>query len=198
MADATITSLRPSPQKGEVPSRAALKQPRYRAAKRGKAGVTTALPVTPATVTPPGDAALTKVVMEGRGVTVATTVAALALATVSAGFSITGMTSIFVGALWPVIGMGVALELGKLSAVACIGRRYGSAPLRAALVVLVAVLMGLNAIGAYGFLAKAHIGHAVAGDVAVAGRDADIEARLSVQAGGWADLDRRMDKIQSD
>jgi hypothetical protein len=48
-------------------------------------------------------------------------VAALALATVSAGFSITGMTGVFVGATLPVIGMGVALELGKLSAVARLG-----------------------------------------------------------------------------
>jgi hypothetical protein len=51
-----------------------------------------------------------------------TLLAALALATVSAGFSIYGMTSIFVGAFWPVIGMGVALELAKLRAVTWIVR----------------------------------------------------------------------------
>ena len=61
----------------------------------------------------------------------------------------------------------------------------------------VAVLMGLNAIGAYGFLAKAHIGHAVSGDVAVAGRAADTEARISVQASVVADLDRRIAQIDS-
>jgi hypothetical protein len=124
-------------------------------------------------------------------------VAALALATVSAGFSITGMTAVFVGATLPVIGMGVALELGKLSAVACLGRRYGSAPLRAALVALVAVLMALNAIGAYGFLAKAHIGHAVAGETAVAGRAAEVDARIVVQTGITADLDRRIGQIDA-
>jgi hypothetical protein len=59
------------------------------------------------------------------GVTVATLTAALALATVSGGFSITGMTAIFVGATLPVIGMGIALELGKLSAVAWLGHRQG-------------------------------------------------------------------------
>jgi hypothetical protein len=91
--------------------------------------------------------------------------------------------------------MGVALELGKLSAVACLGRRYGSPALRAALVVLVAVLMGLNAVGAYGFLAKAHIGHAVAGDVAVAGRAAEVDARLAVQANVVSDLDQRIAQI---
>jgi hypothetical protein len=126
-----------------------------------------------------------------------TLLAALALATVSAGFSIYGFTSIFVGAFWPVIGMGVALELGKLRAVTWIGRN-GSSPtwgLKGALTVLVLVLMGLNVVGAFGFLAKAHIGHQVERDVAVAGRAADIEARISVQADVVPDLDRRIAQI---
>jgi hypothetical protein len=55
--------------------------------------------------------------------------------------------------------------------------------------------MGLNAVGAYGFLAKAHIASALAGDLAVAGRSADTEARLSMQAGVVADLDRRIAQI---
>jgi hypothetical protein len=54
--------------------------------------------------------------------------AALALASVSAGFSITGMTSIFIGAFWPVIAMEVALEAGKMSAVAWRGRHGGARP----------------------------------------------------------------------
>jgi hypothetical protein len=132
-------------------------------------------------------------------VTLSATVSALALATVSAGFSITGMTSIFIGSFWPVIGMGIALEAGKLSTVAWLGRYRATAPwrLRTALVVLVAVLMALNAIGAYGFLAKAHIGHAVEGDVAVAGKVADADARIGVQAGVVADLDHRIAQIDS-
>jgi hypothetical protein len=83
--------------------------------------------------------------------------------------------------------MGLALEVGKLSAVAWLGHQRGTASwrLRAALAVLIAVLMGLNAVGCYGFLAKAHIGYAVAGDVEVAGRSADVEGRISMQAGRW-------------
>jgi hypothetical protein len=113
---------------------------------------------------------------------------------VSAGFSITGMTSIFVGAYWPVIGMGIALEVGKLSAVAWLGHQRGSASrrLRAALAFLVAVLMGLNAVGCYGFLAKAHIGHQVEGETAVGARLADVEARLAVQAEKVADLTKQI------
>jgi len=62
------------------------------------------------------------------GVTVSTLVAALALATVSAGYSITGLTSIFVGSFWPVVALGVSFELGKLSAVAYLGRHWWSCP----------------------------------------------------------------------
>jgi hypothetical protein len=55
--------------------------------------------------------------------------------------------------------------------------------------------MGLNAIGAFGYLSRAHIASALAGDLAVAGRGADTEARLSMQAGVVADLDRRIAQI---
>ena len=98
---------------------------------------------------------------------------ALAMATVSAGFSIVGLTSVFVGAFGPDVALGVVLEAGKLRAVALIGMGRGSRRLRLFLVAAVATLMGLNAVGAYGFLAKAHIAAAVAGETAVAVRIAD-------------------------
>ena len=60
---------------------------------------------------------------------------------------------------------------------------------------LVLILMGLNVIGAFGFLAKAHIAHQVEGETAVAGRAADTEARISIQADAVADLDRRIGQI---
>ena len=81
-----------------------------------------------------------------------------------------------------------------MSAVAWLGHQRGTASwrLRTALAALVAVLMGLNAIGCYGFLAKAHIEHQVEGDVAVAGRAADTKARLAVQAEKVADLTKQI------
>jgi hypothetical protein len=135
----------------------------------------------------------------GRGITFATLTAALALATVSGGFSITGMTSIFVGAYWPVIGMGVSLEVGKLSAIAWLGHQRGSASrrLRAALATLVAVLMGLNAVGCYGFLAKAHIGHRVEGETSIGGRMAEIQGLITVQERIVAGLDRQIAQIDN-
>ncbi len=94
--------------------------------------------------------------------------------------------------------MGVAPEVGKLCAVAWLRHHNTSWRLRTALIALVAVLMTLNAIGAYGFLAKVHIGHAVDGDVAAAGKAADIEAKISVQASIVAGIDRQIAEITSE
>ena len=57
--------------------------------------------------------------------------------------------------------------------------------------------MVLNSIGVYGFLSRAHIEHSLAGDLSVARKAADIEARLSVQAGVVADIDRRLSQIDT-
>jgi hypothetical protein len=138
------------------------------------------------------------VAAHGRGALVASAVtlaAALALATCSAAFSIYGLTAIFAGAFWPIIGMGAALECGKLSAVAWLGRRQGSSFLVAALVLLIGVLMALNSIGVYGFLSRAHIAHAVAGELIVDGHASEVDAQLSVQAGILADIDRRIGEL---
>jgi hypothetical protein len=105
-------------------------------------------------------------------VTFSATMSALALAAASAGFSITGITSIFAVSFWPVMGMGVALELRKLSTMAWLMRYRATATwrLRMALVVLVGVLMTLNE-----------------GDVAAARQAADIDALISAQTGVVAD-----------
>jgi hypothetical protein len=132
----------------------------------------------------------------GRGRVVVLVATALSLATVSAWYSITGMTSIFVGAFWPVIALGIALEAGKLCAVAALPTLH-LGPLKVALTALVAILMGLNAIGAYGFLSRAQIEHSVIGDAAIEAREAQVRAKLDVQAGVVADLEKRIGQIDA-
>ena len=129
-------------------------------------------------------------------VTAATLVAALALATCSAAFSISGLTSIFAGAFWAVIGLGVAFEIGKLSAVAWLGhQRARTGVLKLALTALVAVLMVLNSIGVYGFLSRAHLEHALAGDLSVASKAADVEARLDAKQADLDDIKARIAQL---
>ena len=129
-------------------------------------------------------------------VTAVTLMAALALATCSAAFSISGLTSIFAGAFWAVIGLGVAFEIGKLSAVAWLGhQRARTGVLKIALTALVAVLMVLNSIGVYGFLSRAHIEHALAGDLAVSSKAATVEARLDAKQADLDDLKARIAQL---
>jgi hypothetical protein len=126
-------------------------------------------------------------------------IVALALACVSAAFSIDGLTAIFAGAFWPVITMGAALEAGKLVAVAWLTEHWRTAPplLRLVLVAMIGVLMSLNAIGVFGFLTRAHLEHMMAVDLALSDRTADIDARLAVQSQTVADLDRRIAQIDA-
>lgn len=126
-----------------------------------------------------------------------TLVAALGIAMVSVSFSIVGLTSVFTGAFWPIVGMGCALETGKLAGVAWLSRYRHAGAHGIAIVTLVGILMALNAIGAYGFLAAAHLGHVTADRAAIDVKAADIVARTKVQAAVLADLDKRIGQIDA-
>jgi hypothetical protein len=160
--------------------------------RRGKAAAEPPVANLQPAANPQPDASRIAAPHREMGVTIAALIAALSLALCSAGFSICGLTAIFAGAFWPVVAMGGALELGKLSAVAWLGQHHGGRVLRYALVGLVGVLMVLNSIGVYGFLSRAHIAHAVAGELKVDGDAAAIDGRLSVQSAIVADLDHRI------
>jgi hypothetical protein len=175
---------------------AAKRARRYR--RRRKAVTTVTRPVASTTVTQTVTPSVTPSVTRGSTVTVAPLVAALSLAACSGAFSISGLTAIFAGAFWPVIGLGVALEIGKLSAVAWLGQRHASSrALRSALVALVGVLMALSSVGTFGFLSRAHLEHALAGDLTVASHAAETDARISVRTGVVADIDRRIGQIDA-
>jgi hypothetical protein len=105
------------------------------------------------------------------------------------------MTAIFAGAFWPVVGMGAAFELGKLSAVALLGRRHGGATLGCALVTLVGAFMVLNSIGVYGFLSRARIAQTVTTAARVDRKAADVKARIEVQQSIVDDLDKRLSQL---
>jgi hypothetical protein len=129
-------------------------------------------------------------------VTAATLVAALALATCSAAFSINGLTAIFAGAFWPVIGLGVAFEIGKLSAVAWLGKRFRAGTVfRLALVALVTVLMALNSVGVYGYLARARLQAAFTSDLQVDRQAADVAARLDARQADLDDIKARIAQL---
>jgi hypothetical protein len=87
-----------------------------------------------------------------------TLVVALVISAISAYYSIVGLTAIFAAAVTPIIIMGAALELGKLTAAVWLKLNWQRANLiyKFYLVPAVAFLMVLTSMGIFGFLSKAH------------------------------------------
>ncbi len=124
-------------------------------------------------------------------------VAALALATVAAYFSVTGMAEIFPGDPVAVMVFAATMEAGKLVIAGWLAahwRRVGWS-MRAVLVTLVAGLALINAAGVFGKLVEAHVSVAASTRSSVTERIEALDARVKAQAGVVADLDSRVAQI---
>src|SRR6195256_1285555 len=124
-------------------------------------------------------------------------VAALALATVAAYFSVTGMAEIFPGAPVAVMVLAATMEAGKLVVAGWLAahwRRVGW-KMRSVLVALVAGLALINAAGVFGKLVEAHVSVAASARSSVTERIETLDARVTAQSATVADLDRRVAQI---
>jgi hypothetical protein len=93
---------------------------------------------------------------------------ALVISAVAAYYSIVGLTAIFAAAVIPIIIMGAALEVGKVTAAVWLKINWSRASwtYKMYLVPAVAFLMVLTSMGIFGFLSKAHSDQSlVSGDV---------------------------------
>ena len=86
-------------------------------------------------------------------------IAAIAIATVAAYYSIIGLTTIFAAAVMPIAIMGGVLEAGKLITASWLYNNRSRIPflLKSYLIFAVIVLMFITSMGIFGFLSKAHI-----------------------------------------
>jgi hypothetical protein len=92
----------------------------------------------------------------------------ITLSVVAEYYSILGLTAIFAAAVLPVIIMGVALGVGKVSATLWLKQNWKLAPwsIRLYLSTAIVVLMIVTSMGTFGFLSKAHSDQSlVSGDV---------------------------------
>ena len=124
-------------------------------------------------------------------------VAALALATVAAYFSVTGMAEIFPGDPVAVMVFAGTMEAGKLVIAGWLAahwRRVGWS-MRAVLVTLVAGLALINAAGVFGKLVEAHVSVAASSRSSVTERIEALDARVKAQSAAVADLDSRVAQI---
>ena len=85
--------------------------------------------------------------------------AGIAISSISAWYSIVGLTAIFAGAFWSIVIMGVTLEIGKIVTAAYLYRNWKSLSTLVSIYFASAViiLMVITSMGTFGYLSKAHI-----------------------------------------
>ena len=99
---------------------------------------------------------------------------ALVISSVSAFYSISGLTAIFAAARWPIIIMAGSLEAGKVITTLWLRKNWRilGLAMKAYLAASVVVLMLLTSMGIFGYLSKAHLDQGVP--------VADIQAEVSL------------------
>ena len=124
-------------------------------------------------------------------------VAAVALATVAAYFSVTGMAEIFPGAPVAIMLLAATMEAGKLVMAGWLAahwRRVGW-KMRSVTVALVTGLALINAAGVFGKLVETHVSVAASARSGVAERIDALDARVTAQSAVVADLGNRVAQI---
>ena len=115
-------------------------------------------------------------------------------------YSVSGLTSIFSAAFWPIIIMGSSLEVAKLVATVWLKQNWSLAPkfLKSYLLVAVILLMGITSMGIFGFLSRAHSDQGlVSGDIAaqIAAIDQNLEVEKTNITGFKKDLAQLDDQV---
>ena len=124
-------------------------------------------------------------------------VAALALATVAAYFSVAGMAEIFPGDPVAVMVLAATMEAGKLVIAGWLAAHWRRTnwKMRSVMVALVAGLALINAAGVFGKLVEAHVSVAASSRAGVTERIEALDARVRAQSAVVADLDSRIAQI---
>ncbi len=124
-------------------------------------------------------------------------VAALALATVAAYFSVAGMAEIFPGDPVAVMVLAGTMEAGKLVIAGWLAAHWRQTnwKMRTVMVALVAGLALINAAGVFGKLVEAHVSVAASSRSGVTERIEALDARVKAQSAAVADLDGRIAQI---
>ena len=90
-----------------------------------------------------------------------TFLSAISISVIAAGYSIVGLSTLFAGAVVPIIAMGSALEVGKLVAASWLYNNWLNKlvpqTIKAYLTFAVIVLIFITSMGIFGFLSKAHL-----------------------------------------
>jgi hypothetical protein len=193
---AFLTVVEPA---GEAPEPATKRSRAPRAPKRTKATAEQETPSAPLTVSAAPVSPATVAAGSERASGAFALVAGVALATVAAYFSVTGMAEIFPGAPIAVMLLAATMEAGKLVIAGWLAAHWRGVgwKMRSVLVALVAGLALINAAGVFGKLVEAHISAAASARSSVAERIQTLDARLTAQSAAVADLHHRVTQIDN-
>jgi len=124
---------------------------------------------------------------------------ALAVSSVSAYYSIIGLTAIFASAFTAVIIMGIALEIGKLITVSWLHQNWRTCPLllKIYLTGAVIILMFISSMGIFGFLSKAHIDQTLNITTGSADQVQILDTKIDYLKQSIADLDKQIAQIDA-
>jgi hypothetical protein len=132
-----------------------------------------------------------------RGSGAVALLAALALASVAAYFSVSGMAEIFPGAPVAVMVLAATMEAGKLVMAGWLAAHWRRVQwtMRTVMVALIAGLALINAAGVFGKLVEAHVSAAASARSGVTERIEALDARVTAQSAVIADLGNRVAQI---
>ncbi len=111
-------------------------------------------------------------------------ITAFLISSVSAYFSISGLTAIFPNAVLPIISMGVVLEMGKLVTASFVYQYWHKqkALTRTVLLGMTIVLSLLSSVGVYGYLSRKHIEGT--GDISTSASQVDaVQRQIDMEQG---------------
>jgi hypothetical protein len=129
----------------------------------------------------------------------------LAISAVAIYYSVVGLTAVFAAAAFPIMVMGVTLEVAKLVATVWLKQHWSIAPklMKLYLIVAVIILMFITSMGIFGFLSKAHLDqNMVSGDVVdkVAIIDAKVQSQkdnMDAARKALKQMDESVDQVMS-
>lgn len=123
--------------------------------------------------------------------------AAFLISSVSAYYSVVGLTTLFPGALVPIVVMGISLEVGKIVTASYLYSNWKNIGgiLRSYLLGAVIVLMIVSSMGVFGFLSRAHVERRIQQEASSGASVEVIETRVAQKRSVIEDLDKKISVI---
>lgn len=121
------------------------------------------------------------------------------LSGVCAYFSIVGLTTLFAGAVIPVILMGTSLEVAKLVTVSWLYHNYQTASkvLVSYLGLAVILLMFITSMGVFGFLSKSHIDQQIQLSTGLIDEIDLLKQKISIAEDERKDIEKRLSRLDT-